>query len=52
MIGDRKHDAVGAQNNQMAFIGLLYGYGDKVESDSVGVADLVAEHAELLHLIS
>ncbi|XOV85638.1 MAG: HAD hydrolase-like protein [bacterium] len=52
MIGDRKHDAIGARNNQMDFVGVLYGYGDQAEFDSVGVADLVSHHAELLDHLS
>ncbi len=52
MIGDRKHDAIGAQSNQMNFVGVLYGYGDQAEFDAVGVADLVHDHADLLTLLS
>jgi phosphoglycolate phosphatase len=49
MIGDRKHDAVGAVNNGMTALGVLYGYGDEAELSSAGtmrnfetVADLSA----------
>lgn len=52
MIGDRKHDAIGAQSNQMDFVGVLYGYGDQAEFDAVGVAELVHDHTELLTLLS
>jgi phosphoglycolate phosphatase len=52
MIGDRKHDAIGAQSNQMNFVGVLYGYGDQAEFDTVGVADLVHDHADLLALLT
>ncbi len=31
MIGDRKHDVIGAENNNIASIGVLYGYGGKKE---------------------
>lgn len=31
MIGDRHHDGIGARNNSMDFIGVLYGYGQKQE---------------------
>lgn len=48
MIGDRKHDAIGAQNNGLDFIGVLYGYGDRSEFQSVGVERLVDDHAMLL----
>jgi phosphoglycolate phosphatase len=52
MIGDRKHDAIGAKNNTLAFIGVLYGYGDREEFASVGVDRLAHEHTELLHLVA
>lgn len=52
MIGDRKHDAIGAQNNSLAFIGVLYGYGDREEFASVGVDKLAHEHSDLLHLVT
>ena len=31
MIGDRSHDMVGAKNNGMQGIGVLYGYGSRDE---------------------
>jgi len=31
MIGDRSHDIVGARNNGMSAIGVLYGYGSREE---------------------
>ena len=31
MIGDRSHDMVGAKNNGMKAIGVLYGYGSRSE---------------------
>lgn len=31
MIGDRKHDIIGAQENEIDSIGVLYGYGSKEE---------------------
>ena len=31
MIGDRSHDIVGAKNNGMKGIGVLYGYGSRDE---------------------
>ena len=52
MIGDRKHDAIGAQSNQMDFVGVLYGYGDQAEFDAVGVAELVQDHTDLLALLT
>ncbi len=31
MIGDRKHDIIGANHNEIASIGVLYGYGSETE---------------------
>lgn len=36
MIGDRKHDAIGAEHNQMRCLGVTYGYGSKAELEEAG----------------
>lgn len=41
MIGDRKHDIVGAIKNGIESIGVLYGYGDRPELEQAG-ADAIA----------
>jgi phosphoglycolate phosphatase len=51
MIGDRRHDAIGAQNNGMDFIGALYGYGDIDEYRASGFSRWVSSPADLLALI-
>jgi phosphoglycolate phosphatase len=51
MIGDRKHDVIGAANNGMATIGALYGYGGREELTMAGAAHLVASPAEIPALI-
>jgi phosphoglycolate phosphatase len=51
MIGDRKHDVIGAANNGMAAIGALYGYGGREELTKAGAAHLVASPAEIPALI-
>ena len=41
MIGDRKHDLIGAKANQVAGIGVLWGYGSQEEleaEDPIGIA--------------
>ena len=38
MIGDRSHDMVGAKNNGMGAIGVLYGYGSKDELIGAGAS--------------
>lgn len=47
MIGDRKHDAIGAINNQVRFIGVLYGYGDVEELTAAGARELAEDTAQL-----
>ncbi|MGF9756095.1 HAD family hydrolase [Microvirga sp. 0TCS3.31] len=41
MIGDRKHDALGAKANGLASIGVTWGYGSRQELLDAGVACLV-----------
>jgi len=48
MIGDRSHDIVGARNNGMTAVGVLYGYGSKEELTDAGAHHLCASHQELL----
>jgi phosphoglycolate phosphatase len=36
MIGDRSHDMIGARNNGMTAVGVLYGYGSKEELVEAG----------------
>lgn len=42
MIGDRKHDILGADKNQMESVGVLFGFGDRKELEAAG-ADYIAE---------
>lgn len=42
MVGDREHDIIGAKENGIDSIGVLYGYGNQEEFDRNG-ADYVAE---------
>ncbi|AKG37769.1 hypothetical protein VK70_14230 [Paenibacillus durus ATCC 35681] len=36
MIGDRKHDIIGAHTNGISSIGILYGYGSEAEMEAIG----------------
>ncbi|QUS42274.1 HAD family hydrolase [Tardiphaga alba] len=51
MIGDRKHDVIGAANNGIAAIGALYGYGGRSELTEAGAKHLVAAPGEIPALI-
>jgi phosphoglycolate phosphatase len=42
MIGDRSHDMIGAKNNGMGAIGVLYGYGSKEELIGAGASHVCA----------
>ena len=50
MIGDRAHDIIGAKANNVASIGVLFGYGSREELADAG-ADMIAESVEDLKRI-
>ncbi|WP_263704330.1 HAD family hydrolase [Bacillus thuringiensis] len=50
MIGDRKHDIIGANHNEIASIGVLYGYGSETELTEVGATYIANDVKELHHL--
>lgn len=50
MIGDRKHDIIGANQNGIASIGVLYGYGSETELTGVGATHIANDVKELHHL--
>ncbi|MBE5955849.1 MAG: HAD family hydrolase [Lachnospiraceae bacterium] len=47
MIGDREHDSLGAAKNDLDSIGVLYGYGDRVEHEAAGAGHIVETVEEL-----
>ncbi len=51
MIGDREHDAIGARNNQVTSIGVLWGFGSLEELKAAGTADQAKDWKDLLALI-
>jgi len=51
MIGDRKHDIIGAKENRIDSIGNTWGYGSRNELDSVGATWIVDSADELCCLI-
>lgn len=52
MVGDRKHDMIGARNNGMDAIGVLYGYGSEAELTAAGARVLCATpHVIARHVI-
>lgn len=51
MIGDREHDIIGAKENGLKSIGVLYGYGDENELKTAGADYIVSSPADILNLI-
>ncbi|WP_291850436.1 HAD family hydrolase [Bradyrhizobium sp.] len=52
MVGDRSHDMVGARNNGMKGIGVLYGYGSREELLEAGARHVCATPRAILSCIS
>ena len=51
MIGDREHDIIGAKDNNIKSIGVLYGFGDVIELTQAR-ADYIAKNTnELLDIL-
>jgi phosphoglycolate phosphatase len=52
MIGDRSFDVIGARNNNVRAIGVLWGYGSKAELEQAGAERICSHPAELTdHLL-
>jgi phosphoglycolate phosphatase len=52
MVGDRSHDMIGARNNGIRGIGVLYGYGSKDELIEAGALHVCATPEAILGCIS
>lgn len=52
MIGDRKHDILGAKANQLHSVGVLWGYGSREEFAAAGADQVVATWDEFRNLIN
>ena len=52
MIGDRSHDIIGAKNNRMGAIGVLYGYGSREELIEAGAGHVCATPRAVLDHLS
>lgn len=51
MIGDREHDIIGAKENGLKSIGVLYGYGDENELKTAGADYIASTTEDILNLI-
>ncbi len=52
MVGDRKHDIIGAKENEIKSVGVLYGFGDKEELMEAGADYIVENITELSALLN
>jgi phosphoglycolate phosphatase len=50
MIGDRKHDMIGAKNNGLYGVGVLWGYGTKEELETSGAHAIIGRPHDLIYL--
>ena len=51
MIGDRRHDVIGARNNAIDGIAVLYGYGSRDELSEAGAEHFCARPGDLLAVL-
>ncbi|ALS01660.1 hydrolase [Enterococcus silesiacus] len=51
MIGDRSHDIIGAKENHLASLGVLYGFGDLAELEQAGADYIAATPKEIEKVI-
>ena len=51
MVGDREHDIIGARENGLDAIGVLYGYGSEEELKECGADYIVGQPEDILDLI-
>ncbi|EOL49365.1 HAD family hydrolase [Enterococcus caccae] len=51
MIGDRSHDIIGAKENKLASIGVLYGFGDRAELETAGAEYIALTPEEIQKII-
>lgn len=52
MIGDRKHDIIGAQKTGLDSIGVLFGYGSREELEAAGATYIAVTVDEITELIT
>ena len=48
MIGDREHDIIGARENHIKGVGVLWGYGSREELHLAGAEKIVSAPIELI----
>jgi phosphoglycolate phosphatase len=51
MVGDREHDIIGAKENNIKSVGVLYGFGDVIELTQARAEYIVKDTEELLNIL-
>ena len=51
MVGDREHDILGAKENDLASIGVTFGYGDRAELEKAGADHIVDTFDEIFDIV-
>lgn len=51
MVGDREHDVLGAKENDLDSIGVLFGYGSREELEAVGATYIAETVGDILKLV-
>lgn len=51
MVGDREHDIIGAKENNIKSVGVLYGFGDVIELTQARAEHIVKDTEELLNIL-
>lgn len=51
MVGDRKHDVIGAKKNRIVSVGVTYGYGTREELENAGADYIINIPSELLDIV-
>ena len=51
MVGDRKHDVLGAKEHNIDCIGVLYGYGNIEEFNEVNTKYIVKNVLDILEIL-
>ena len=52
MIGDREHDIIGARENGIDSIGIMWGYGSRAELEKAGATIIIETAAELCNIVT
>lgn len=52
MVGDREHDVLGAKENGLGCLGVLFGYGSRLELETAGAIKIASNLSEVMDFLS